>query len=402
MTGWRKPGLFLALVALSIGQAFGQGTTRLESKQPYEIVRSIQAIQDQIVRGNGSARAKLPKLIAQISERLLATDREVWRDPKNARALVVYALSGGQARVIRTVLEIGLSPAPELELMRGSLAYVEGQEADAKKILSGIDAKVLSPAIAGQVAMIQSALVAKGDPGEAMRLLDLARVLAPGTLVEETALRRELVLADELVDIEKFTFLSSEYIWRFPNSAYFESFRQRFKLSAIHFALAVRPGQYAALEDLVGQVDPPGQLDLYLQISQRSIIEGKPIPARFAAGKAVLLSEDSSAARARAKLYESAALILTDQFERGVAELEEADTSHLSKLDCELKEAVASLAKSIGSGPANSRGPAAPGPNEYTVSPSGEFSTASGASTLIDLVQQKLGQTDEVLERKLP
>jgi hypothetical protein len=83
-------------------------------------------------------------------------------------------------------------------------------------------------------------LISKENPGEAIRLLDLARVLAPGTLVEETALRRELVLADEIADIDKFTFLSSEYIWRFPNSAYFDSFRQRFVSSAV-FGLTVKP-----------------------------------------------------------------------------------------------------------------------------------------------------------------
>lgn len=132
----------------------GRGGTRLDNKQPFEIVRSIQAIQDQIVRGSAGARAKLPKLIEQISERLLAVDQDVWRDPRNARAAVIYTLSGGQARVIRKVIEIGLSPEPELALMHGALAYAEGHEADAKKLLSGIDARTLSPETAGHVAMI--------------------------------------------------------------------------------------------------------------------------------------------------------------------------------------------------------------------------------------------------------
>lgn len=92
-------------------------------------------------------------------------------------------------RVIRKVIEIGLSPEPELALMHGALAYADGHEADAKKLLSGIDARTLSPETAGHVAMIQSALVAKEDPGKAMRLLDQARVLAPGTLVDSFAPR---------------------------------------------------------------------------------------------------------------------------------------------------------------------------------------------------------------------
>jgi chemotaxis protein MotC len=241
MTLWVKSALGLAFVSICVSQAAGQGGDRTESKQPFEIVRSIQAIQDQIVRGNATARAKLPKIIEQMAERLLASDREVWRDPRNARAAVIYTLSGGQGRVIRKAIETGLPPKPELELMKGSLAYIEEREAEAKKIFSTIDAKTVTPAAAGHVAMIQSALISKENPGEAIRLLDLARVLAPGTLVEETALRRELVLADEIADIDKFTFLSSEYIWRFPNSAYFDSFRQRFVSSAVHFGLTVKP-----------------------------------------------------------------------------------------------------------------------------------------------------------------
>lgn len=123
----------VALASFCASQVVGEEGSRLEAKQPFEIIRSIQAIQDQIVRGNASARAKLPKLIEQMAERLLASDRDVWREPKNARAAVRYTLSGGQARVIRKAIETGLPPQPELELMRGSLAYVEEREAEAKK-----------------------------------------------------------------------------------------------------------------------------------------------------------------------------------------------------------------------------------------------------------------------------
>jgi chemotaxis protein MotC len=408
MTGWTKPALGLAIAIVLAGQAFGQGDDRPGTKQPYEIIRSLQAIQDQIVRGNASARTKVPRLIEQMSERLLSASPDVWRDPKNACAAIIYTLSGGPTQVIRKVIETGVSPEPELELMRGSLAYSEGREEDAKKILSKIDAKTVNPAAAGHVAMIQSSLAAKENPAEAMRLLDLARVLAPGTLVEETALRRELVLADAMGDIQKFAFLSSEYIWRFRSSAYFESFRQRFASSATHFALTIQPAQFPAFEELLGEVELPGQLGLYLQIAQKAIIDGKPSAARFAAGKAVQLSAEGSVERARSKLYEAAALILTDQFEKGAGELDTVDAPRLPKPDAELKEAVASLAKLIGDGSANPQEPATPDPRPQDQqdhkdhSASGETSAAASATALIDLAQQKLGQTDELLEGKTP
>lgn len=403
MMVWTKPVLGLVVAAISMSQALGQQKgAQPESKQPFEIVRSIQAIQDQIVRGNASARAKLPKLMEQISERLLAKDPDVWREPRNARAAVIYTLSGGQARVVRKVIETGKSPELELELMRGALAYVEGREADAKNILSKMEATALPPSTAGHVAIIQAALVAKENPGQAIRLLDQARVLAPGTLVEETALRRELVLADEIADIDKFAFLSSEYIWRFPNSAYFESFRQRFVASAIRFGLTIKPTQFPQLEDLVGQFNSSGQLGLYLMLAQKAIVDGKPGAARFAAAKAIQLSKDGSIERARSRLYEAAAFILTDQFEKGVSELDANDSFLLPKQDAELKEAVASLAKVIGNGPDNPEGTDPPEPSQHGVSPSGDISVTASASALINLSQQKLGQVDEVLERKAP
>ena len=83
----------------------------------------------------------------------------------------------------------------------------------------GLSARTLNPETAGHVAVIQSALVANGGPDKARRLLDQARVLARGTLMRrDSFVRRELVLADQITDIDKFTFLSSEYIWRFPGS----------------------------------------------------------------------------------------------------------------------------------------------------------------------------------------
>jgi chemotaxis protein MotC len=122
-----------ALASFCATQALGEEGSRPETKQPFEIVRSIQAIQDQIVRGNASAKGKLPKLIEQMAERLLASDHDVWRDPKNARAAVIYTLSGGQSRVIRKAIETGLPPQPELELMRGALAMSRSGKPKRKK-----------------------------------------------------------------------------------------------------------------------------------------------------------------------------------------------------------------------------------------------------------------------------
>jgi len=397
-TGAVSLGLALA-VAWAL-DALGQGAGQPEAKQPFEIVRSIQAIQDQIVLGNANAKVRLPKVIAQLSERLLAANHEAWRDPKNARAAIVYTLSGGPAKVLRKVIEIGLSPAPYLELMRGSLAYAEGRYDEAKKSLSQVEASALAPAVGAHIAMIQSALISKDDPREALRLLDKARVMLPGTLVEEAALRRELILAEEVSDIDKFAALSSEYVWRFPRSEYFDSFRQQFASAAIGFSLAADSNGSAKIEKLIAQLDATGQLRLYLEIGYRGVIGGKAGAALLAALKAKQFSQSGTVEYERAALYEAAALTLTGQSETGVEKLQAVDSRRLSRQDVELKDTTTSLAKLIGDPSANPSGSAMPeGAEPGITSPSATQASAS-ASALIDSIQQKLGQTDEVLEGK--
>lgn len=186
--------------------------------RPFELVRTVAALQDRIVMGDAAAKAKLPLLISQISDRLFACGAAVWAEARNDHAIVAYTLSGGQPRVIRKVLQTGAVPHAEADLMAGALAYAEGQEAKAKQILLPIEATKLPPSVGGLVALAQAALLSKIDPRRAARLLDEARILAPGTLVEEAALRRSALLADEVADFDRFINASSQYFRRYSKS----------------------------------------------------------------------------------------------------------------------------------------------------------------------------------------
>lgn len=398
--------LGLVLICAYAGRALAEEEAKAQpeskSKQPFEIIRSMQAIQDQIVLGNGDAQGKMPKLIGQIAQRLLAADSSVWREAKNARAAAIYTLSGGQPRVVRKVLEYGVSPEQETLLMEGALAYAEGREAKAKQILLPIDAKALAPAVGGHIAMVQSALIAKMDPGKAMELLDQARILAPGTLVEEAALRREVFLADETGNLEKFASLSSQYIRRFPRSVYADNFRRGFSDAVARFGLTNEAGQFAKLESLLNEFADKDQLGLYLKIAQSGLIKGKIASARFAAERAIRLSKDGGAERARSKLYEAAALILTRSLDAGLVELDSVESARLPKRDAELKAAVGAIAKEIRKAPDASLSLNEPEPLQETAPARRESGVSAAASALIESAQGALRQTDEILGRSAP
>jgi chemotaxis protein MotC len=339
-------------------------------------------------------------LIGRIAERLLAVDSAAWREVKNARAAIVYVLSGGQPRVLRKILELGVSPEEETRLMEGALAYVEGRTAKAKQILLPLDAKELASMLGGHVALVQSALVGKDDPGKATQLLDQARILDPGTLVEEAALRREIFLVDEGGDLERFAALSSQYIRRFPKSVYADNFRSRFADSVTRFGLKGDAAGFAKVVKLLSELDAVDRLRLYLKIAQAGILNGKIGPARLAAEQAAQLSKDGSVEGTRSKLYEAAALILTSSLEEGLGELRNVDGSRLSKHDAELKEAVAGIAKQIGKSSDESLEAIGPEPKGGATPASAEASAK--AAELIQAAQGALGQSDKLLKERAP
>src|SRR5262249_35028917 len=117
---------------------------------------------------------------------------------------------------------------PNDSVLRGALAYAEGRGGEAHALLGDVSALSLDPILAGHVALVQAELVANSDPRRAIARLDEARLLAPGTLVEEAALRRQVSLAGAAGLAEMFEALSGQYLRRFPKSFYAASFKQQF------------------------------------------------------------------------------------------------------------------------------------------------------------------------------
>ena len=76
------------------------------------------------------------------------------------------------------------------------------------------------------MAFAQSVIETDRDSAKAIELLDLARLLAPGTLVEEAALRREIMLEADQHQVERVALLARQYASRFGASVYAEGFLQ--------------------------------------------------------------------------------------------------------------------------------------------------------------------------------
>lgn len=335
-----------AMIACGLGWA-GVVHGQDGKSEPFELVRSLQSLQDQVVRGNTRAHAAQRVLLARIAEQFDVLSADGWKDPKNARAAVVLVLSGGSARALQKLMQSGAGKDINEKLIKGTLAYGEGRHDAAAELLAGIEARALDPAMAGLVAYVQGELVAKKEPAKALVYFDDARLLSPGTIVEEAALRRQIALLAAAGSADRYEMLATQYLRRFPNSVYAGGFRQQFALAIAGRADAAEPSRLAHLDGMLGGVAPSDRRELYLMIAKEAVAKANMKMAKFAAAHAEPLAEATSADRERARLYQGAALIVTEEFDRGVEVLNAVERGKLAETDAALLDASQSIARQV-------------------------------------------------------
>jgi chemotaxis protein MotC len=334
-----------SLLALASACAPALGQERAAT--PSELVRSLRAAQDKVALGDVDAHVALRALLVDVGGQLLAIKPEVWKEPGNARAAVAFVLSGGDGRLLRRVVALGPLPGVSDKLLQGVLARGEGRPGEAAELLLPIDARSLDPSIAGHVALVQAELVAKKDPKKAVAFLDDARLLAPGTLIEEAALRRQVGIVAAIGEFDRFEMLAANYMRRFPRSIYAAAFRRQFAADMAGRDDAAEPSRLERMSAVLEAMGPAERRDAYLSIAREALARGKVELARFAAGGAARLAGGEEADRRRAKLYEGAALVATADFEAAMATLQALDEAQLAEEDLALLEAARAVGAEV-------------------------------------------------------
>jgi chemotaxis protein MotC len=333
------------LMVLSLVATGASAEPTAQSGEPFELVRALQAVQDGIANGDTAAHASHIALIRQIGEKFLAADASVWSNPQNGQAVVIYLLSGGAPQIVRKLPRDKINV--DSRLFDGALAYVEGRQDEARDLLKDVKPRTISSGMGGQVALVQGALFARSEASLAIERLDDARLLLPGTLVEEAALRREILLVGQAEDFDKFEFLTLAYIRHYRNSVYAGDFWQRFSTGLTQSSLALDDRRFARVAALLEQVDRASRLKLYLVIARGALLRGKLTVTRLAGERALTLSADATPDRERAHFYRAASRALTDEYDGGFAELKALDRTKLAERDVLLLNATLQLALDV-------------------------------------------------------
>ncbi len=302
-------------VALAVTPAFaGESESKAAPVTPMtgpptplsDMVMDVQRFQARLAQGDKAAYAQSRDRLKDAGKAIAAARSEAFKTPQERAAVVAYLLSGGLPRDVAGIVERGDFPAGEQDLLRGAIGYVAGKQAQAEALLS-YDAGKVSLRLAGQLAFAQSVLTTSKDARKALDLLDAARVLAPGTLVEEAALRREILLVGDLRETGRVAFLARQYVERYGRSLYAGDFVATLAKTAIRFDLCATLTDLAKFDALLKLTPPEGARTFLLAISRASLAPGRFDVAAEAAVDALKTAPPGSPDAMRARLYKLAA-----------------------------------------------------------------------------------------------
>ena len=322
--------------------------------QPWKIVRNLQVLQDDIAQGKPGSISAYREGIVRAGQIMSTLAPRIWNAQRNLDAAAIYLLIGGNPAVADIALSHTQLDENDRVPLEAARAYSRKELREAEAKFSMLDSESLPASARGQFALARSMIYSAFDMEQARKLLEEARRQAPGTLIEEAALRRLLRVAGEEADVEAFGFLARTYQARFRKSGYFGDFVRNFVLS-LSMMPATRQGELVEwLEALCDTLPASGQLPVLGNVAKRATVDGKTVLAQWAAGRALSLLDDTSKFRAQFKLYLGAAQVVEpDKTSQAIALLEDINRDDLDRPNRLLLDAVLELSRRITGEPVN-------------------------------------------------
>lgn len=387
MIALRKFAVFAALSLAPLG------ATAARAADFVELVRNLNVLQGEMAHGVTTARSGIAKQVEQIEQTVATMEPEGWKDSRNARAAAVFLLSGGAPRAIRKLADARLFSERDVSLISGSLAYAEGRNQDAAKLLSPIDPKAQPITLGGHLALIQGSLLIGIDNARALALFDVARLLMPSSLVEEAALRRELSIVDAAHSQDKFLLLGRRYVAQYSKSPFARNFWDEVGATTLRLALDLEDARLSEFQSLFKDVAPSVKFDLYMAIARAAILNARMALATAQTKRAERFAE-TQAERSRLKLYLAAVDALSGNFEGASSGIQQVDVKSMSRADLEMREIVTATIKRLQYTPEIevSAAPAA-------VAQPGAPDQAQASSPIERSAWRALAETDALLQR---
>lgn len=343
--GTIRPAMCLPLAAAMLAGAGLPALADLPTR-PLGAVRSLHHIQDQIARGDRSAFQLQSSTLRVIDELFASLDADALADPAERRAVLAYAVSGGNPATFARLYD--------------TLARQSGD--DEKALAAAVAEALLDKTISNEAAanpMVLGGMLGAGlalinginaeTLAEQIGHLKQVTLLAPGTLIEESALRRLMPILAQNHDHKEFLTVASRYARTFVNSPYASDFA----VSLVNGGIALtKPSDQRRLAEIIRFMPPAHRRSIVARQMRAATIDGnfalvRFLEAEFAneieageAGKAAAARRQAPTAdpvdAMRQRLYVLMANIASADHESVATELDAIDAEQLSPADRQL------------------------------------------------------------------
>jgi chemotaxis protein MotC len=312
---------------------------------PYKMIRSLQFVQDTVVLGDHSAMEMQRFLLTTIDERLRTAESAIFDDPRNVDAALVYAMSGGNPETLEFLIKKDVEGHFDSRLTDALRNYLSGTGSQSVKSLAEIFPEYKRSRVGPYLALVSANSVLRKDPALALSYFDWARLVAPGTIVEEAALRRSIYIASQAGWIDRSMGYANRYARRYLRSPYASQFADLF------VTLAVDNFEKLDEKDILevlSFMDVPRQREVYLRMARLAAISGQNKLASLAAERAQILSGDGeSVPKALADLYSGLASVPSGDVASAMETIVAIPDDKLSVKDRALKEAARAVAEEV-------------------------------------------------------
>lgn len=312
---------------------------------PYKMIRSLQYVQDTVALGDHSAMEMQRFLLTTIDERLRTAAPSIFEDPRNVDAALVYAMSGGNPETLELLLARDVAGHFDSRITDALRNYLSGRGSQTVKSLAELFPEYKRSRIGPYLALVSANSVIRKDPALALRYFDWARLVAPGTIVEEAALRRSIHIASEAGWVGRSMGYANRYARRYLRSPYASQFADLFvKLAVDHFDAI----EEKDILEILSFMDVPRQREVYLRMARLAAISGKNRLASLAADRAqVLAGEGESVPKVLADLYSGLASVPSADVGAAMETIMAIPDEKLSVKDRALKAAARAVAEEV-------------------------------------------------------
>lgn len=295
--------------------------------------------------GDHSAIEMQRFMLGAIDKRLRVVEQSAFRDPRNVDAALVYVMSGGNPDTLDYLTDRDIEGNFDSRVTEALRQYLSGKGALIVEALSKAAPEYKNARIGPYLFLILGNATSQQNPLAAMKYYDWARLTAPGTIIEEAALRRSVFLAARANEPDKGFRYALSYARRYLTSPYASQFADVFvELAVAHFDEAAEQ----RVSEVLAFMDRPRQREVYLRVARRAAIGGNQALARLASKRAEGLADGgTSPSQVLASFYEGLAAVPSADVFTATETINAIPDEKLSPRDRALRDAAKAIADAV-------------------------------------------------------